>query len=147
MSAAAATDKGMPAGGIATARLRVILPGDILVDEEIVRLVAEAEDGSFGMLPRHADFVTSLPPGVVEFTCKDGRERFVGLDEAVLVKREDDILLSARDAVVGDDLAALRALVENRFRHLGEAERAARGALARLEVGIARRFLELKERP
>lgn len=130
-----------------SARLRVILPGEILIDEHIVRLVAEAENGSFGMLPRHADFVAALPPGVLEFTTCDGEERFVGLDDGILVKREDDILLSTRNAVQGDDLAALRVLVEKRFLHLGETERAARGALARLEVGIARRFLDLRERP
>lgn len=134
-----------PSNGL-SARLRVILPGELLVDEAITRLVGEAENGSFGMLPRHADFVTALPPGVLEFTLSDGTERFVGLDEGILVKREDDILVSTRDAVLGDDLAALKVQVEKRFKHLGEAELAARGALARLEVGIARRFLDLRER-
>jgi F-type H+-transporting ATPase subunit epsilon len=41
-------------------RLKVLLPSRVLLDEEVQKVVAEAANGSFGMLPRHVDFVVSV---------------------------------------------------------------------------------------
>ena len=46
-------------------RLRVILPGEVLIDEPVSRIVAEAPNGSFGLLPRQADFTAALVAGNV----------------------------------------------------------------------------------
>ncbi len=126
-------------------RLRVLAPTGALVDEAVVKVVAEAANGSFCLLPRHVDFVAALVPGVLLFARADGTEGFVGLDEGVLVKCGAEVLVSTRGGVEGDDLADLRAAVEREQRRLGERERAARLALARLEAGVVRRFLELEE--
>jgi F-type H+-transporting ATPase subunit epsilon len=48
-------------------KLRVWLPADLLLEEEVVRIKAQAEDGWFGLLPRHVDFTASLTPGVLTF--------------------------------------------------------------------------------
>ena len=53
-------------------RLTVLLPTEILVDEEVVKVVAEAQNGSFCLLPRHIDFVAALVPGLLSFV-KTGR--------------------------------------------------------------------------
>jgi len=41
-------------------------------------------------------------------------------------------------------LATLRDTVENRFVQLDDIERIARSALARLEAGVIRRFIQMK---
>lgn len=123
-------------------RLQVFLPTEVLVDEQVSKVVAEARNGSFGILPRHIDFVAALVAGVVSFVDGQGRERFVGTDEGTLVKQGDRVFVSTRNAVIGDDLANLRQVVEERFLDLDERERSARSALARLEAGVVRRFIE-----
>lgn len=125
--------------------LKVALPTTVLVDEPVQMVVVEAENGSFGILPRHIDFLAALVPGVLTYLDAEGRERFLGIDEATLVKCGDDVLISARNAVEGDDLSTLRHRVETAFILLDERERSARSALARLEAGIARRFVDLKD--
>lgn len=126
-------------------RLRILLPTGVLVDEAVLKVVAEAANGSFCLLPRHVDFVAALVPGVLLFTRANGTEGFVGLDEGILVKCGPEVLVSTRSGVQGDDLAELRAQVERQRRRLGEREQAARLALARLEAGVVRRFLEVEE--
>ena len=126
-------------------RLKLLLPTRVLVDAPIERLVADALDGSFGMLPRHIDMATALPPGILLYEDEKGREHFVGIDEAILVKRAGDVLVSARNAVLGTDLDSLRETVRERYIELDESEKLARSALARLEVGVVRRFTELRE--
>ena len=125
-------------------RLTVLLPGRVTVDDEVTKVVAEAENGSFCLLPRHVDFVAALVPGVLVAVTRDGVDRFVGLDEGILVKCGGDVLVSTRRAVLGEDLTSLEERVEAEFLTLDERERAARSALARLEAGVVRRFLELE---
>ena len=55
-------------------RLTVLLPTEVLVDEDVAKVVAEAENGFFGLLPRHVDIVAALVPGVLSFTDGDGRD-------------------------------------------------------------------------
>ncbi|MCG6985264.1 MAG: F0F1 ATP synthase subunit epsilon, partial [Thiocapsa sp.] len=107
---------------------------------------AEAENGSFCLLPRHIDFVAALVPGVLTFVTPAGAETFAAIDEGILVKCGQDVFVSTLNGVRGTDLGRLKALVEERFLELGEHERKARTALARLEAGTLRGFLELQEK-
>ncbi len=124
--------------------LRILLPTQILLDRAVDKIIAEAENGSFCLLPRHVDFVAALTPGLLAYTA--GRdEEFVAIDEGVLVKKGEEVLVSVRDAVLGPDLGLLRLMVKERFEALDEREKRARSALTRLEADFVRRFIELRE--
>lgn len=125
--------------------LKVLLPTEVLVDEEVTKVIAEAENGSFCLLPRHVDFAATLVPGILVFTAPDGQETFLGVDEGALVKAADQVLVSTLNAVRGTDLQELKAIVDKEFRELDERERMTRTALARLEAGTIRRFTELEK--
>lgn len=149
------TETRGPAGD-GTMHLRVLLPTQVLLDRPVGRIVAEAENGSFGMLPHHIDFVAALVPGILVYVTGngvtgdgvtgEGEERYLGVDEGILVKCGAEVLVSTRNAVPGDDLESLRQTVRRRYLELDEHERSARSALARLEAGVVRRFIELRER-
>ncbi|MCK5356668.1 MAG: F0F1 ATP synthase subunit epsilon [Methyloprofundus sp.] len=124
-------------------RLKVLLPSHILIDEPVQKIIAEGLDGSFCLKPRHIDFVSALKPGLLQFIAESGEEVFVAMDEGILVKCGDEVMVSAYNAVRGEDLATLKDTVEQRFRQLDESERIARSALARLETGVVRRFIQM----
>ena len=124
-------------------RLKVLLPTEVLVDQAVTKVIAEAQNGFFCLLPRHIDFVAALVPGLLSFVTAEGREEFVAVDEGVLVKCGPEVLVSTQDAVWGHDLGSLRQAVEERFQVLDEREQEARSALARLEADFVRRFMEL----
>jgi len=123
-------------------RLRVFLPMKILLDQEVSKVVAEAEDGSFCILPKHIDFVAALVPGILSFQRAEGEE-FLAIDEGVLVKCASDLRISTRRAVLSKDLEMLRQTVEKEFRTLDERERKTRSILAKLEADFARRFMKM----
>jgi F-type H+-transporting ATPase subunit epsilon len=127
-------------------RLRLILPAGVLIDEEVIKVVAEAANGSFGMLPRHIDFVTALVPGLLSFLPVIGSEQFLAVDEGVLVKQGAGVTVATRNAVRGPDLGELRQRVEEQFETLDEHEKKARSALAKLEADFVRQFLKVEER-
>lgn len=142
--------KSKPAGAVhtgrTTMRLRLALPTEMLVDEDVIKVVAEAENGAFCLLPRHVDFVAALEPGVLMFYDGQDKEYFAAIDEGVLVKCGHEVLVSTLNGVRGTNLGELRDLVEERFMELDEHERKSRAALARLEAGTLRGFRELQER-
>ena len=127
-------------------RLTVLLPTEILVDEEVAKVVAEAQNGSFCLLPRHIDFVAALVPGLLSFVkSADGAEEFLAVDEGLLVKCGPQVLVSTRQAVRGGELGLLRETVEKTFKVLTDQEKRTRTALANLEANFIRRFLKLEE--
>jgi len=126
-------------------RLRVLLPGEVLVDERVTRVVAEAQNGFFCLLPRHVDFVAALVPGLLSFTCEDGSEKLAAVDQGILVKCAGDVMVSAYGGLRGDDAVALESALAQMAEELSEEERSARTGLARLEAGTLRRLLELEE--
>lgn len=125
--------------------LKVLLPGEKLVEAEVAKVIAEAENGSFCLLPRHLDFVAALPPGILYFETLEGEEEYIAVDEGVLVKAGPDVMVSVGNAVRGAPLGKLKETVENQYRTLDERQKSARSAVARLEAGLVRRFIELQE--
>jgi len=126
-------------------KLKVLLPTEILLDEEVLKVTAEAQNGSFCLLPRHIDFVSALAPGLLSFERYDNREIFLAIDEGMLVKCGEEVLVSTRNAVIGPDLGQLEKTVEEQFMKLDDREKKTRTAMGRIEARFIRRFLELNE--
>ena len=126
-------------------QLKVITPTAVVVETEVERVRAEAADGSFCLLPRHIDFVASLAPGLLSFTPPGGGEQLLAADEGVLVKCGDDVTVSVRRALRGDNLETLQRTVEEEFMKLDQRQKKARSALARLEADFVRRYIGIQE--
>jgi F-type H+-transporting ATPase subunit epsilon len=109
----------------------------------VEKATVRGREGSRTYLPRHIDFVTAMVPSVMSWQPVDGEEQFAAVDEGILVKTGDELLVSTVYAVHGPKLGQLRETVEEQFDQRGEREKTARTALAKLEASIVRRFMEL----
>ncbi|MEM7759187.1 MAG: F0F1 ATP synthase subunit epsilon [Cyanobacteria bacterium P01_A01_bin.40] len=124
-------------------KLKVLTPIAILIDRPVTKVIAEAENGHFCLLPNHIDFVAALAPGILSFTTETNKEVFIAVDEGILVKCDREVLVSTRNAVEGIDLETLKHTVSEQFQALDEQEKLTRSALAQFEVSMMRRFREL----
>jgi F-type H+-transporting ATPase subunit epsilon len=124
-------------------KLKILLPAEILIDQEVRQVVAEAENGSFCLLPHHIDFVAGLVPGILAYETAEGKEEFIGVDEGILVKVGQEVLVSTGKAVRGPELGGLWQTIQDEFKVLDEREKKARSAVARLEADLVRRFMEI----
>src|SRR5665811_1549868 len=125
-------------------RLKVVLPMKIFIDREVNKVIAEAGNGHFCILPKDIDVIAALVPGILSFEY-DGEEEFLAIDEGILVKCSSDVRVSTRRAVRSKDLGELKQTLEEEFRILDEREKKTRTILAKLELDFARRFLKLRE--
>ena len=125
--------------------LKILLPFQIFTEKTgVSRIVAEAREGSFGLLPHRLDCVAALAPGILIYETDAEGEAYVAVDEGVLVKTGPEVLVSVRRAIGGTDLSQLRDAVEKEFLTLDEHEQSVRSVMVKLETGFLRRFATLQ---
>jgi len=112
--------------------------------QEVKKIVAEAENGSFCLMPNHIDFVATLAPGIFTYEPAKGGQELLAMDVGTLVKKGSNVLVSTRNAVRAPDLGKLKQVVMEKYDVLDEREKMVRSASARLEASLIRRFVELK---
>jgi len=123
--------------------LKILLPFEVFAEETgVLRVVADTNQGSLGLLPHRLDCVASLLPGILVYETAAEGETYIAVDEGVLVKTGLDVLVSVRNAIRGTDLGQLHAAVEREFLTLNEQERKVRSVMARMESGLIHRLVE-----
>jgi F-type H+-transporting ATPase subunit epsilon len=124
-------------------RLRITAPLSVVVDEDgILSLRAEDATGSFGILPHHADFLTSLAISIVSWQSSDEKRHYCAVRGGVLsVDAGRDIAVATREAVAGDDPGTLDQTVLGRFRADIETEKTERAESTRLQLNAIRQIV------
>jgi len=125
-------------------RLKILLPAEIMMEQEVKKIVAEAENGSFCLMPNHIDFVATLAPGIFTYELAVGGQEYLAMDVGTLVKKGAEVLVSTRHAVKAPDLGKLKQVVVQQYDVLDEREKLVRSAAAKLEASLIRRLVELK---
>ena len=125
--------------------LRILLPfGIFLQQHDVLRIVADTRGGSLGLLPHRLDCVAALAPGMLCYGTSDGVNHYVAVDEGVLIKAGDDVLVSIRRAIGGTDLAKLHDAVLHAFTTASRQDQDARAAVTRMESALVGRFAEFQ---
>jgi F-type H+-transporting ATPase subunit epsilon len=123
--------------------LKILLPSETFAEKpEVLRIVAETRDGSFGLLEHRLDCVAALAPGILTYETKADGTVYLAVDEGVLVKTGADVLVSVRQAIGGTDLSQLHDAVKRKFLTLDEQDRNVRDAITKMEGGFVARFVE-----
>jgi F-type H+-transporting ATPase subunit epsilon len=125
-------------------KLKILLPSRVFAElNDVVRLVAETREGSFGILPHRLDCVAALVPGILTYTT-GGRPVYLAVDEGVLAKIGMEVLVSVRHVIEGTDLAELHRAVKRELLILDERERQVRTAVNKMEGALIGRFAEFE---
>lgn len=124
-------------------RLKILLPYKVFAEiDDVRRIVVQTSEGSMGLLPHRRDCTAALTPGILVWQTGDPNEVYTAVDEGVLVKTGDDVLVSVRNAIGGADLGKLHEAVEKEFLSLNDQEQQVRHALTKLEMGLVRQMAE-----
>ena len=127
-------------------KLTVMLPTEVLLTAEVSKIIAEAPNGQFCLLPRHIDLVSVLVPGLLTYVAAEtSAEVYLGVAEGLLVKCGPEVLVATTNAVRGPQLGQLRQVVTSQFKTFSDREKQARSALAHLEANFIRRFLQMQD--
>ena len=126
-------------------KLKVLLPyGVFLEQDDVSRIVAETSDGSLGLLPHRLDCAAALVPGILTYATQEDALAYIAVDEGMLVKAGDIVLVSVRRAISGKTLAELQDAVKREFLTIDEQQRNVRAAVDKLESGLMSRLAEFR---
>ena len=124
--------------------LKILLPFQVFADKtDVLRVVAETSEGSFGLLPHRLDCVAALVPGILSYETQADGIVYLAIDEGALVKAGSEVMVSVRHAIGGSDLSQLHDAVRREFLDLDQQEMDMRAAIARMSGSFVRRFTEL----
>lgn len=124
--------------------LKIMVPENIMVDETVNKVIAEALNGFFCLEPRHIDFTAAIRPGILYYYTGEG-EKVIAVDEGILVKCGEEVLVSVVNAIEGTDLERLEREVREKFYLKEEAEEKVQIALKSLEADLIRHFIDLEK--
>ncbi|MDD2416703.1 MAG: F0F1 ATP synthase subunit epsilon [Parabacteroides sp.] len=117
--------------------LKILLPYKIYADiKNVDRIVAETNEGFFGLLPQGLDCVASLVPGIFMYETDKGEIHYIAIDEGVLVKAGTEVLVSVRNAIGGTDIGQLHNSIKKEYIKLDDNERSVRSVMAKIESEI-----------
>ena len=129
-------------------QLTVVLPSCVLLTESAVQVHLNTVAGSYGILPRHADFATALVSGIFEYRTPGGEVRYVAADGGAAVKQGNEVVVATPYGATSTNLRELEAGVREHFAATDARERQLLEAMQRLEASLTHGMWELarKER-
>jgi F-type H+-transporting ATPase subunit epsilon len=121
--------------------LKILLPFKIFIETKNVRSITiETSEGSYGMLPQRLDCVAALVPGIFSYEIESEGPKYIAVDEGVMIKAGNEVLVSVRNAIGGADLGKLGDMVKKDFKKQDEDKIQVRSVMAKLEGGFIYRF-------
>jgi len=124
--------------------LKILLPFGVASSRDgVTRIIVETSTGSYGFYPNRLDCVADLVPGIVSIETNKEGVIYTAVDEGIFIKIGNEVTISVRNAIEGNELGKLRETVEKVFLNLEERERNMRTVLAKLESNFVRNFNEL----
>lgn len=124
--------------------LKILLPYEIFADVKgVKRIVVDTTAGSHGILPRRLDCAAALQAGILLYETDEG-EKYVAINEGILIKTGQEVLVSVRNAIGDAPLGELKKMVREEMLALDELEVDARTVMAKLETGFLQSFQKLR---
>ena len=125
--------------------LKVLLPFGVFAEKaDVLKVVADTNVGSVGILPHRLDCVAALTPGILFCESKSVGDVYIAVDQGILVKVGLTVLISVSNAIAGKDLNQLKQAVESQFLNLNQQEKNVRSLMAKLESGLISRLAGLQ---
>jgi len=125
-------------------KLCVYTQTDVLLEEDVSHVSAEAPTGSLGIRPGHAGLVTPLVQSILTVRRPDGTVHYVAVNGGVLVVNGDSVQVVSREAAVSDDLQRLERVVLQSFMEQTEQDRKTHTAFEKMRLDFMRRVLEFE---
>jgi F-type H+-transporting ATPase subunit epsilon len=112
----------------------------------VTSFVGEDASGSFGILPNHARFMTSLVFGLARFRLGTEEWRYLALPGAIVYFNNNELTISTRHFLIDTDIERISTLLEQELITEEENVRTTRESLRHMEQAMFKRMLSLNRK-
>ena len=126
-------------------KLLIYTPLGTALNCRIKKVSMETLGGYRTLLPRHIDFAAAMNANVLSYINQENQERFAACHRGIVVKKGDTVTVTVQKAVLGDTLDDLEKIIRLEFKQDEEDRKELNAAMARLEAGLIRGFINLRQ--
>ncbi|RAX54080.1 F0F1 ATP synthase subunit epsilon [Helicobacter sp. 16-1353] len=96
-------------------KLSIVTPYGMIFDGEVKAVNLPGEEGEFGVLPGHCDFLSLLKAGVIDIDMKDGKKELIAINwgYAKVNTTNVDILANGAVAITGNSDSEISKAIDN----------------------------------
>jgi len=116
--------------------LKIITPSTSVVDTKAKSLVVKGLEGSFGVKPKHIDYITAIIPSVFSYVDTEDKTNYLALNQGTFVKVGFNVTVSVMGATEGESIEELQKAVMEANKEFEDDERGARVAITKLEYFV-----------
>lgn len=113
---------------------------------DVHSFVGEDSSGSFGILPGHARFMTSLLFGLARFADADGNWQFLAMPGGLLYFTGNELTITTRRYLLDRDYTRISAALSEQLLSEEEALHDLKESLQRMEEEMFRRLWEMRRK-
>ena len=110
---------------------------------EVISFVGEDASGSFGILPGHARFMTSVVVGLARFRLSRGSLQYLALPGAVLYFYDNRLTISTRRYLLDDDYKRISRVLQEQLLREEEKLYSIKQSLHQMEKEVLKRLWEM----
>ena len=124
--------------------LKIYSPIEMLLDEEVKKLIFQGKEGYVTILPNHIDYVSSFESNIMSYVDKNDNQKFIALNSGILVKYSNKVRLTAYKAIIGDSLKDLKTKVNEITEKEDDIEKEINKNLKQLEYYMFNNLVNMK---
>ncbi len=127
-----------------TIDLKIYSPIEILLDEEVQKLTFQGKEGYLTILPNHIDYVSSFESNIMSYIDRHNNQRFIALNNGILVKYSNKVRLTAYKAIIGNSLKDLKTKINEVVEKENDIEKEINKNLKQLEYYMFNNLVNMK---
>ncbi|MDD3775033.1 MAG: hypothetical protein PHV08_03615 [Sulfurovaceae bacterium] len=123
--------------------LHIITPADVKIINNVSFFRAEDKTGSFGILPRHIEFLTILEPSIAIAFIED-REEYFAFNGAILSFKNNLLTVTTKEFAQSNKIGELKEIIEVLFKEQQEKESTFHLNMQNLRKAFFKKIIELE---
>ena len=126
-----------------TFSVRIVTPSDLKKVDRVSLFRAEDKSGSFGILPRHIEFLTILEPSIA-IALIDGEEEYFAFNGGILSFKKEMLTITTKEFVQSSQIGELKGIIERFYKQQREKESIFHLNMKNLQKAFFKKMIELE---
>ncbi len=123
--------------------VHIITPSHIKKMDNISFFRAEDRSGSFGILPKHIEFLTILEPSI-SIALIDEEEEYFAFNGGILSFKKEILTITTKEFVQSSEIGELRGIIEKFFKEQDEKESLFHLNMKNLQKAFFKKMIEME---